>query len=523
MSAGERWEQMRGGEGVSRALRVLRHRWLIVSGVILVCVAFAVFRHERATKSYTATANVVFQSGTPAESALQVAPASTSEPLREADTEVLIAHSPEVAEAVRLQLHAHASANELLEQVQVEAEPNANVLNLIASTGSPQESARLANAFAEQYIAFRTKSELVDISTVQSRLQKQLAELPAGSVERANLQQSLQRLVELRAVAGGGASIIGTATPPTTPAGSSLSTTALVGLLIGVALAFSLVFIVEALDRRIKTIEEFEHEYRLPTLAAIPQSGFRARRAVERGELLEPYRILRSALDFAAVTRQLDTLMVTSAIPGEGKTTVAVDLAHTVALTGRRVVLMELDLRRPTFAEQFGLDTKDGLTTVLTQRTPPTELLIEPFPALPNFSVLPAGLLPHNPSELLGSPRIAEMISGLLSDEGMVILDAPPLNPIADAQVLLNSPAVHASIVVARVNKTSREDVRRARAILDRHMVEPVGIVITGLRESDRYGYGHGYGPHPGDSPTLDVSIDALSRPAGSESRGLSR
>ena len=81
----------------------------------------------------------------------------------------------------------------------------------------------------------------------------------------------------------------------------------------------------------------------------------RSHRAKERTELLEPYRILRSALDFAAVTRQLDTLLVTSAISGEGKTTVAVDLAHAVALTGRRVVLIELDLRRPTFAEHFDL------------------------------------------------------------------------------------------------------------------------------------------------------------------------
>ncbi len=124
-------------------------------------------------------------------------------------------------------------------------------------------------------------------------------------------------------------------------------------------------FLLESLDRRIKSIEEFEREYRLPVLTGVPQSAFRLDRAADREELLEPYRILRSALDFAAVTHQLDTLLVTSAVSGEGKTTVAVDLAHAVALTGRHTVLIELDLRRPTFTEHFDLDASRGVTTAL--------------------------------------------------------------------------------------------------------------------------------------------------------------
>ena len=397
------------------------------------------------------------------------------------------------------------STGELLNEVKVEAAPNANILNVVATSGDPRYSAHLANAFAEQYIAFRTRSELAGIESAQGKLDQQIAALPAGSAERATLQQSLQRLGELRAVAGGGASIIGLATPVAKPTGASLTSAVLIGLLVGLALGFSLVFLLESLDRRVKTIEEFEREYRLPVLAAVPQSAFRFHLARDREELLEPYRILRSALDFAAVTRELDTLLVTSAVSGEGKTTVAVDLAHAVALAGRSVVLMELDLRRPTFTEHFDLKPGNGLTAALTRDAQVTDLLVEPFPDLPNFSVLPSGRTPHNPSELLGSPRVAEMISKLVSQDGMVIVDAPPLNPVADTQVLLNSPAIHSAIVVARVDKTARDDVRRARAILDRHMVEPVGIVVTGLRDSARYGF-EAYGV-PG-SP-LDGDIDA--------------
>ncbi len=491
------------GDALASALRILRRRWLVIAGVLIACVAVAALKHAHSAKHYEATANVRFQSGTLSDAALQVTSSGSSEPQREADTEVLVAHSPEVAEGVRRQLHLSVPASQLLEEVKVETAQNADILNIIATTGDPAQSARLANAFAEQYIAFRASSQLSYITTAESQLQQQLKELPAGAPERASLEQSVQRLNALRAVAGGGANVIGTAVPPSSPSGMHLSTAILVGLLVGVALAFSLVFLLESLDRRIKSIEEVEHEYRLAALTGVPQSAFRFDRAADREELLEPYRILRSALDFAAVSHQLDTLLVTSAVSGEGKTTVAVDLAHAIALTGRHTVLIELDLRRPTFVKHFDLAGSRGVTTALIGAESLDELLVEPFPNLPNLSVLPSGRLPQNPSELLSSPRIAELISELTTEDGIVLIDAPPLNPVADSQVLLINPAVHATLMVARVDKTTREEVRRARAILDRHMVTPLGIAVTGLRDANRYGYA----AYTGQAPTLDVDL----------------
>jgi capsular exopolysaccharide synthesis family protein len=204
----------------------------------------------------------------------------------------------------------------------------------------------------------------------------------------------------------------------------------------------------------------------------------------------------------------MDSLLITSALPGEGKTTVSVDLAQTIALTKRRVVLLELDLRMPTFARHFGLDPRRGLTTALLRGESPADLLVEPLPELPNFSVLPSGPLPHNPAELLASPVIGEIIGELGSGEAMVIVDAPPLNPVADAQILLNSSAIQATLLVARLNKTTRDETRRARSILDRHMVEPIGLVVTGMRDGGRYSYS-AYGEGAG---TVDVSAEKLTR-----------
>jgi capsular exopolysaccharide synthesis family protein len=504
------------GNALIRGLRVLRRRWLIVSGVVIACLIVAVVQHERTPKTFKATASVTFQTSTLPEAALQVSGRGAStEPQREASTNVLIAHSPEVAAGVLKELGGTATVGSLLDLVNVEAVSNADVLNITASTGDPHESARLANAFADQYIAFETNSQLSSIAAAESQLRQQISGLPVGSVERANLLKSLQRLSELRAVAGGSARIIGRASPPGAPSGISTLTAAGLGVLVGLAIAFSTLFLLESLDRRVKSIEEFEQAYRLPALAGVAQSTFREDVAEKRKDLLEPYRILRTALDFVGVTRQLETLLITSAISAEGKTTVAVGLSHAIALTGRRVVLVELDMRRPAIAWHFGLAPGQGLTTALINPDSVRELLVEPFSDLPNFSVLQAGLLPPNPSELLGSAKLVEVLTELMTSDGIVILDAPPLNPIADTQVLLNLSIVHGTVVVGRAERTTRNEVSRARAILDRHAVEPIGLVVTGLREPSRYGYGwESYGS--ATSSRREKNIDVLSRLPGS-------
>ncbi|MHB8531243.1 MAG: tyrosine-protein kinase domain-containing protein [Solirubrobacteraceae bacterium] len=506
MSATQPLDRVRDSETPANLFGILRRRWPVVLAVIVGVLAVAIVHQRKAAKSYASTASVAFQSGTLSTQALQVTTGS-SEPQREANTEVLLAHSRAVAEAVRTQLHSAESAEELMGDVEVEAAPNANVLNIEAVTHSSAYSPKLANAFAQQYIAFRTRAQLSPIEAAATKLQQQLVALPPTSTERAALEQSIQKLNALRAVAGGGANVIspgGTAKL----VGKSLTTTLLLALLIGLALAFAVVFLLETLDRRVKSLEEFERSYRLPVLSAIPQSGFRMRGAASRKEMLEPFRILRSALDFAAVTREIDTLMLTSAVSGEGKTTVAVDLSHTIALAGRRVVLVELDLRRPTFSDHFGLEPVEGLTTALTSDTSLSSLLVNPLPEVPNLSVLPAGPIPFNPSELLGSPAIAAIISELSENGTMVIVDAPPLNPVADAHVLLNNPAIRAAILVARLGHTTREEVSRARRILDHHhVVEPIGVVVTGVRDEGEYGYQS----YRGEEPTLEADLDELS------------
>lgn len=470
------------------ALTVVRRRWRVIAALVVACVAVAVVRYELTTKTYDATASVQYDNSSLSDAALQVAQAS-GDPTRDGATNVLVATSLAVAQGVKKELNSPLTPAQLLDPVSVQASPNANVIEITASTPSPAYSARLANAFADQYIAFERQSQVNGIAAAQTQLQRQLSGLPADSPNRAALEQSIQRLAQLLAVADTGVQIISRATVPTSPSGISLKTSVILGILIGLALSLVVVLLLESLDRRIDSIEGVTREYRLPMLAAVQQRAFREQGAAAREGTLEPYRILRTALDLAAVTRKIDSVLVTSAVAGEGKTTVAADLAHAIALTGRRVTLLELDLRRPTFGKQFGLDPRHGFTSVVAGQESLAEALAQPFPDLPEFLVLPSGPLPPNPAELLESAAVTELLNEAVSMGGIVVIDTPPLNPVADTHVLLSNRAVSAVIVVARIRHAKRHDVEHAREILDRHMLEPLGVVVTGMPETGRYGY----------------------------------
>lgn len=479
----------RDADTLAHALGVLRRRWPLLLIAVVVCAGVAIANHLASTPAYQATASVAFGNASLPSVVLEV-DTSSGNPEREAATNVLIARSLEVAEGVRRQLRTSVSAPDLLDAVDVEAAPNANVLQITANSTDRETSARVANAFADQYIAFQTATQLAAVDNAEEALEAQLEALPAGSPERASIEASLQRLDQLRAVANGGARVIGRATTPSAPTGMGLAMTTALGILVGLAVGLTVAFIVESADRRVETVEELEREYRARALAGIPSSSFRRRRASDRRDQLEPYRILRSALDFAAVAHSLDSILVTSAAPDEGKTTVAVDLAHAIALTGRRATLVELDLRRPSFAEHFDLDPRLGVTTALLNHDLAVrDLIVTPITDVPELGVLPSGALPPNPAELLSSQALTDVLAELNDGDTTLVLDAPPLNPVADTHELLNNPSVHGVLVVARRRSTTRDAIRQARGILDRHRADVVGLVVTGVRDERRYGY----------------------------------
>ena len=195
-----------------------------------------------------------------------------------------------------------------------------------------------------------------------------------------------------------------------------------------------------------------------------------------RSPVAEAYRTLRTNLYFSSLDRPIRTLVVTSAAPEEGKSTTLANLAVTIAQGGRRTILADCDLRRPSLHEIFGVSNAQGLTTMMVEAG---ALAQPPLVAtgVDNLWLLPSGPLPPNPAELLGSNRMDEVIAALKERAEMVLFDAPPVIAVTDAAVLASK--VDAVLLVVSVGRTRREPVQRARAQLLRAGIRLIGAVLN--------------------------------------------
>lgn len=195
-----------------------------------------------------------------------------------------------------------------------------------------------------------------------------------------------------------------------------------------------------------------------------------------RSPATEAYRTLRTNLTFAALDKPIETLVVTSAAPGEGKSTVLANLAVTMAQGGRRTILVDADLRRPGLHEIFGIVNDRGLTTMIVEEAglddPP---LIDV--GVDNLWLMPSGPMPPNPADILGSRKMEEVIAALRARADVVLFDAPPIIAVTDAAVL--GTKVDGVLLVVCAGRTRREHAQRARELLERVHVRIVGAVLN--------------------------------------------
>jgi receptor protein-tyrosine kinase len=472
------------------ALRVLRERWWVVVLSVLTCAGVALAVSLSSTKEYDATARLVFgQSGL----ASAVSPGTEGffqfgiDPERDAATNLSLGTSTEVSERARRILGTNTPADDLADQVTIETESGANIMKITARDPDPKVAAAIATAFADAFIQYRQDQIARDAEITRGRLTDQLDKLERGDPKRSSLEDALARVTLITASPTANAEVIDRPAPPSTPAVPRPKRDALVAGILGLALGLVVAFLVDLFDRRVKTTEEFERIYDLRALSTVPRW---AAKPGEKGweAAFEQYRILRNNIPSLALpNHEVKVVMVTSPVLGDGKTTVAANLARAIAVAGQRVALVEADLHRPSllnhFKDRVGADT-GGLSAVLLGRQTLDQVAQAASDPPWDLDVILSGPLPPNSAELLESRRTDEVLRQLTDQYDMVILDAPPLLPVADAQILLDHPMVDACVVVSRAFHTTRRDIRRARAILERHRMSTMGLVITGVTDS---------------------------------------
>ena len=233
-----------------------------------------------------------------------------------------------------------------------------------------------------------------------------------------------------------------------------------------------------------------------------PSSSTTLTEAIRTPAVREAYRMLRESLRFVDPTGAARCYVITSAEESEGKSTVAVNLSCALAAVGRRVILIEADMRRPTAAAQLGVDSDaPGLSDLLISEGALHDYLIT-RPGDPNLSILPSGINPPNSADLLSAGRMSAVVAGVRENAEVVIIDSPPLLPVADTRVLIQLPEIDGVILVARAGASRRDRVRSARRILEQSGRKVFGLVITGVTGSIDGEYYYSETPRkPGSRP----------------------
>ncbi len=514
------WSSTSGGETSSErsalvdAVRVIRERWWLIAVSCVVCFGISLAMAMHAQKQYTAAASLLIRpSNLPAlidPSQTQAQDSTTLAHIQSDD--VSLATSTPVATLAKQKLGTTESVADLQNEVVATADPDNDLIDISVTDPDPARAAAKANAFANALVSYLTESAQAQLVAGQAKLQSELASLPADDPGRPAIQQGLKQVIALEAVTNGGAQLVEPAGAPGAPSSPLVKRDALIGAAVGIAIGLVLAFLLDLFDRRIKSAEALERLYGLPALTSIP---LRRRRPGDREAQtdLEPFRILRDGLGYVSLREQSRVILVTSAISGEGKTWVASGLARAMAAAGRSVTLVEGDVHRPAVKRQLGLESNGrGLMNALVEGGNAVDL-VQQSPSLPSLSVLASGPFTPNSAELLRLPAMRRALDDLAAVYDFVVIDGPPLLPVADAQVMLDNPAIDVVLVVARPYHTTREHIRSSIAVLKRHPDKGIGLVINAVRERAR-GY-YGYRTERDDALELDegsvLSPDARS------------
>ncbi|MDP9286440.1 MAG: hypothetical protein M3P41_16005 [Actinomycetota bacterium] len=447
--------------------------------------------------------NLVRESGDPSRSVLTVA--------RQVKT-------PEVADRVRAELDLGLSRQQLLQFIDVRPVSQANVVTIVASQPTPTRAAKLANAFADAFIAQRTAEFQGEMRQTLDRLKRRLAAIPPD--QRGPETSALEeRLGALSPFVGGSdptVQISTRAVPPSVAVSPRPVLSVMIAVLASLFLGVGAALAMELFGPRVTREEELLLGQRLPILGRVPRirrkrllDYIAGRRSPPRG-VWGAYRNLRWSIAGAAGDNGFPrTILVTSATPNEGKTTTVANLAVTLASAGVSVVAVDGDMYRPMLASVFGVAASraSGFADVFLadESAPEVHLVNAPghggplrlLLGAPEKADLAAGIEPQ---------RVKRALERLKREADIIIIDSPVLTEVPDGVVLAS--AVDAVLVAVWLGRTRRDRLIELRRTLAQHRISPVGFVVTSLKRSRTKGY------YPGSPPRRE-SHERSAEPAG--------
>ena len=482
---------------LSQYLRTLRQHWKLIWACLLVGIGLAGVLTLVITPSYSSTSKLFVSNSSPEISG--TATGSVAAQNRVTSYAVLLTGTTFVGQIVD-ELQLDLTPQELVDRVTVEAIPSTVIISITVTDPSPAEAQLIANTMAARF---------VDVVKGIETFAPEVTSTPTSGTSTVTPSPQFK----VTQVQDAGLPAVPIAPDPTL----LLPLGAVVGLLIGVLLALARSF----MDNTVKTTTQVEELTGAAAVGGVLYDASMAGRPLASQFNVhsltgEAYRQIRTNLQFVSVDSPPRTLVITSSVTGEGKTTTAINLALVLAQSGQRVALVEADLRRPRVLRYLRMVSGAGLTNVLAGNADLSELL-QPY-GDGKLSVLAAGPHPPNPSELLGSDHMAELLAELRRTHDYVIIDAPPLLPVTDAAVL--AVLADGAVIVTRYGSTKRDQLRAAADILRGIDARVVGTVLNMVSTRAReygygYGYGYGYEYEPDPNPRDELNAPVSKRTSG--------
>jgi len=505
-------------------LHVLRRRkWIILQAAVLVPAAAIGFSlHQQ--KLYRASAQVLLSSQNLATELTGTQQTGVSvQPDRVAQTQADVARVPAIAARVLRRVPGTGlTVQRFLSRSGVSTATNADILTFEVVNRDAVLARRLVDEYAASYTVYRRSLDTAAIHTALQSVDARIGQLVdaggRGGALYASLVERQQTLATMQALQTSNAAVVQQA-QKVSQVQPKTSRNAILGIFLGIVLGIGLAFLREALDTRVRNAEEIGERLGGLSLLArvpVPSKKLRAKNRLvmldsPTGVQAEAFRMLRTNLDFATLGRNARTIMVTSAVEQEGKSTTIANLAVALARTGQRVVLVDLDLRRPFLHKFFDLDSS-GITQVALGHISLEEALVpvaiadarQRWKANGNgngnghgavkgiLEVLPSGPIPPDPGEFVGTAVLSEILEELRMRADFVLIDAPPVLHVGDAMAL--STKVDGILVVTRMQVVRRHMLNELARQLANAPTPVLGFVVTAADEEESYGYGYGYG-----------------------------
>lgn len=532
-----------------------RRKWIIIPIVVLIpLVAYIV--SIRTAPVYEASSQVYLNRQSQTLSGLD--DPLIFQPERVIRTQADIARLPAIGKRVVEKANSEMSWGEFLGQSSVASNQDVDLLTFSVRDELPQVATTLANLYAIEYIAFRRELDTKALGEAARVIRRQLVTLErrgldVNSTLYSSLSEKLQQLQSAQVLQESNALLVKTAEGAGQVEPQPMRT-AMLALAFAIALGLGLAFLAEALDTRVRDPEELSELLGLQLLGSLPEppGSLRSRSRVvmldqPNSADAELFRMLRTGLEVTALQGGCSSMMVTSALAQEGKSTTAANLAVAFARAGRHVILVDLDLRRPSLNRFFELGGKPGITDLVYGRasvgdagiritfddasskaspdTPPAPG--HAFRLLRNdedgrepgiLDVIGSGLLPRSPGEFMGIPELDSTLALLQETADLVIVDGPPMLLAGDALTL--SAKVDALLLVSRMNAFRRSQVSELERLLAASPTVKLGLVATGhttMPKRDYYGTTASWPPPEG---RREPRGQARSVPSSSVDRG---